>query len=337
MTDAGPISHPDHQDILAAVTDLDPILLEDPHTRTLVKVGAEFLTEITGLYGTPDRPRWFSGIVETGVLMCYHNGGADGHSSVGPLGAGVPRAVLQIAAAMDRAAGHQTVDTIVRAAAFTAACAHDYTQLCGRSLLPEGHGPGHGDERLSADAARARCLAAGVPAEFAHLVWECVTATAFNPVTRAQNVDYDQDREWVLAQELTAAADLLSLTGRRGPLSSLEHIGEALCLRQHDRIIHRRLPDAPTVISTPLQLLDRIEDDPELRAAFITSVRGQAAFYAAHRYSDTMIRTVCGAGIDELFPGRARNVELLEAFVGLLDAGHTPSSLWHRARDLAGY
>lgn len=324
-------------DTITAVAELDPRLLDDPATRVLVDIGAQHITEVTDRYGSPSDLRWASGTVEKDVPMAYHNAGSDGHSSVGALGAGVPRSVLQIAAAVNAAAGRELVTPRVRAATFAAAAAHDHTQLCGRSLMPEGQRDGCGDERLSADTAHARCLAAGVPADTAHMVRQAIAATAFNPETRAQSVDYDQDPELVLAQELTANADLLSLAVRRGPLSSLEHVAEALALRQHGRIIQRRLP-AATSINNLLWLLDCIGGDTELRAAFVTSVEGQARFYEGHRYSDRHIRELCGgAGIDDLFPGRAENAETLRIFVGLLGEGHTPGELWHQARVIAGY
>ncbi|WP_433734893.1 hypothetical protein ACQP0C_41765 (plasmid) [Nocardia sp. CA-129566] len=322
---------------LDAVADLDPSLLADPHTRVLIELGAQFITEVTDRYGSPAAPRWASGTVETDVLMCYHNGGTDGHTSAGPLGAGVPRGVLQLANAVNSTAGREVIDPLLRAAAFTAACAHDHTQLCGRSLLPEGQGPDRGDERLSAETARIRCLDTGVPAEVADLVHVAITATAFDPETRSQNVDYDAypDRV-VLAQEMTAAADLLSLATRRGPLSSLEMVCESLCLHQRGRLVQQQLP-AAAAINNPAWLLDCIDVDPELHAAFNEAVVGQAKFFAGHRYSDRAIRQACGASVDDLFGGRQANAELLEIFVGLLRDGHSPRELWNCARDMAGY
>lgn len=323
-------------DTIAVVAELDPILLDDPATRVLVDIGAEFIAEVTDRYGSPSDLRWASGAIESDVAMTYHNGGADGHSSVGPLGAGVPRAVLQIAAAMNQAAGSEVVTPLARAAVFAAAGAHDHTQLCGRALLPEGKTPGCGDERISAGTAHARCLAAGVPADTAHMVRVAIGATAFDPTMRTQNVDYSLVPELILAQEITAAADLLSLAVARGPLSSIEHVAEALCLHQHDRIIQRRLPLATSITNLPW-LLDCIGEDTELRAAFTASVEGQARFYAGHTYSDRRIREVCGSGIDDLFPRRAENTETLRIFVRLLDEGRTPAELWHQARVTAGY
>ena len=323
-----------HQTI-AAVDELDPALLEDPTTRTLIRLGARFIDDVTKRYGSPSAPEWASGTVETKVLMCYHNGGIDGHSSAGPLGDGVPRGVLQIAAAMNSAAGHEVIDPLLRAALFAAAAAHDHTQLCGRSLLPEGHGEGHGDERLSAAAVRTRCLEAKIPADVAELVHLAVMATAFDPNTKSQNVEYagKSERE-ILAQEIIAAADLLSLTSRRGPLGSIEMICESLCLHRSNRLVQQR-PRAFTTISTD-ELLYCIGTEPELQPAFADGLVGQAAFFAGHNYSDSHIRQTCGAGIDDLFPGRPSNVDLLKNFRGLL-RDHTPLQVWKFARNIAGY
>lgn len=320
---------------LESVADLDPQLLEDEATRTLIHLGIGFIDEVTGRYGSPSSPEWASGTVETKVLMCYHNGGIDGHSSAGALGDGVPRGVLRIAQAMNAAAGREVVDPMLRAATFCAAAAHDLVQLCGRSLLPEGQGEGHGDERLSAAAAAARCQDAGVPLDTADLVYQAIMATAFDPVSKTQNVDYDADSEReILAQEITAAADLLSLTSRRGPLGSIEMICESLCLHRSGRLVQQR-PRAFTTISTD-ELLYCIGTEPELQPAFADGLVGQAAFFAGHRYSDRLIRQVCGAGIDDLFPGRPGNVNLLKNFRGLL-RDHTPLQVWKFARNIAGY
>jgi hypothetical protein len=322
-----------HTSNLDAVAALDPVLIEDPATRRLIELGSRFIVEVTERFGTPAAPRWASGTVETEVFMAYHNGGMDGHTSVGPLGAGVPRGVLQIAAAINDAAGREVVDPLLRAMLFVAAAAHDHTQLCGRALLPEGHGHHHGDERISAATARARCLEMGTDPETGTLVFVSVLATAFDPVSKRQNVDYDRTDRAVLAQEITAAADLLSLTAPRGPLGSVEMVSESLCLRQRGRMVQTRLPLAASINSVPW-LLDCVDRDAELRAAFAEGIAGQIAFYSGHRYSDTRIRAVCGAGIDDLFPGRPGNVETLELFAGLL-AEHGARELWTCAGDLA--
>ncbi|WP_280425485.1 hypothetical protein [Nocardia carnea] len=320
---------------IAAVAELDPQLLDNPTTRTLIELGAQFIDEVTDRYGTPSDPLWASGTVETDALMTYHNGGVDGHTSAGPLGNGVPRGVLLIAAAMNTAAGHEVIDPMLRAVMFAAAAAHDHTQLCGRSLLPEGHGDNHGDERLSAAAARTRCLDAGLTADLAGLVHLAITATAFDPTSKSQNVDYTSGSEReILAQEITAAADLLSLTARRGPLGSVEMVCESLCMNQRGRLVQQRAK-AVTAIDTP-ELLYSIGLYGELQAAFAAGLAGQAKFYAAHRYSDRHIRQTCGAGIDDLFPGRERNVDLLEILHGLL-RDHTPLQVWNIARNIAGY
>lgn len=317
----------------AAVAELDPALLEGSATRPLIELGNRFIAEVTERYGTPAAPRWASGEVETEVFMAYHCGGADGHTSVGPLGAGVPRAVLQIAAAINDAAGREVVDPMLRATLYVAAAAHDHTQLCGRSLLPEGQGHAHGDERRSAELARAHCLGIGAHHQVAATAYVSVMATAFDPVSKRQNVDYDHTDRAVLAQEITAAADLLSLTARRGPLGSVEMVSESLCLRQRGRLVQQRLPLAASIDSLPW-LLDCIDRDPVLTSAFAEGIAGQIAFYSGHRYSDARIRAVCGAGIDELFDGRAANVETLRYFAKLLP-DHGARELWTVAGDLA--
>lgn len=181
---------------------------------------------------------------------------------------------------------------------------------------------------------RARAVVSPAVADLAELA---VQATAFDPRSRAQNVRYSDtipDRA-VLAQEITAAADLLSLTGRRGPLGSVEMILESLCLRQRGQLIQHRIRAFSSIDSTPW-LLDLVGDDTELRAEFAKAMASQATFFAGHTYTDLMIRKVCGAGIDEMFPGREANSATLELWAALLrDNVHTPREIWTIARDLA--
>jgi hypothetical protein len=138
------------QAALAEIQALDTELTARPETRQLVEMGVQFGVEITANFGTPDNPRWADGTVEHGVFMSYHNGGPDGHTSVGPKGSGVPRNVLLISHAVNNAAGYEVFDPLMRATAFYSAEAHDEKQLCGRTLLPEGQVAGNGDERMSA-------------------------------------------------------------------------------------------------------------------------------------------------------------------------------------------
>src|SRR5262245_5215766 len=116
------------------IADLDAALFASAQTRALVELGLDATAEVTARYGTPAAPHWASGEVETEVFMSYHNGGEDGHTSVGPLGDGVPRNALLIANAVNAVAGREVIGVRLRAVAFAAGCFHDHTQLCGRSL-----------------------------------------------------------------------------------------------------------------------------------------------------------------------------------------------------------
>ena len=177
--------------------------------------------------------------------------------------------------------------------------AHDSRQLCGRALLPEGQGEGRGDERLSAEEAAARYLAAGGDPTVAEQVYDDDMATAFNPQTGAQNVDYEVwevDRtnpaatEVVLGQELSAAADLLGPTGPRGPLGAIEYSVESLCLAQKDQVVQQRLRAHgidPTTVTSMDQLFDLIGQDEVLRGAFADTVAGQSKFFSNYlKFSD---------------------------------------------------
>lgn len=323
---------------IRAAAELDPRLLTDPAAVPLVAAGATLIAEVTDRFGTPSAPRWASGLVEKNVPRTYHCGGLDGHTSTGKQGAGVPRGALLIAQAMNILTRREVIDTELRGITFLAAAAHDHTQGCGRALLAEGQGPGLGDERLSGQTAAVRALSATRDSDAADLAELAVMATAFDPGTGAQNVIYDghTPRE-VLAQEITAAADLLSLNMRRGPLSALEMVTESLFLHAKGQIGQARLDWSSHAITSTALMLDHIGDDDELRAAFAEGVAGQIAFFSAHRFTDAAIRDTCGAGIDQMFPGRTDNIGALETYAGMLRDGHTPRQIWETAREQAGY
>src|SRR5690349_7667750 len=85
---------------------LDPELVDfSDQTRELVELGLETMSQVTEKFGTPEKPKLASGTFEKSVFMGYHNGGENGHSSVGPNGVGVPRNVLVIARAVNEPAG----------------------------------------------------------------------------------------------------------------------------------------------------------------------------------------------------------------------------------------
>jgi hypothetical protein len=345
-----PVENGELEKTLAEVAILDPELLEREDTRLLVELGARFGKEVTEDFGTPAEPKWASGSHEVDVIMSYHNGGEDGHTSVGPEGAGVPRNVLLIAKAVNDAAGREIFDPMARATSFYAAEAHDSRQLCGRALLPEGEGEGHGDERLSAEDARDRYLRAGGDPEVAQEAYEDLMATAFNPDTGAQNVNYEAWRanpndpkltRAVLGQELTAAADFLGPTSPRGPLGAIEYSVEVMCLGQKNQIIQERLRlqgIEPTSVTSMDELFDLIAQDEVLRSAFADIVAGQAAFFSDYlKFSDEAIRAACGKGIDDLFPGRLENAAILAQYAESLQAGEHPITIWQQARVWAGY
>lgn len=338
---------PELLNVIDEVQKLDPELLASEETKQLVLLGAEFGREVTERYGTPAHPKWATGTFETDVFMSYHNGGEDGHTSVGSHGAGVPRSVLIIAKAVNSAAGQVIYSPLMRAAAFYAAEAHDSHQLCGRTLLSEGQGEERGDERLSAEEARDRYMTANGDLATADLIYSGVMATAFNPNTSKQNVVHpegqeisDEQRSNLLVQELVAAADLLGPTGSRGPLGALEYCVEQLCLEQKGRLTQERLGSQGTETSTLSSIEDmlgQIDSDPALKAAFIETVSGQARFFADFlEYSDATIKSVCGKGIDDLFPGRRQNATMLEGFHLDLQQGQSVSTIWQQAKDLSG-
>jgi hypothetical protein len=333
--------------VRAAVEVLDPALLERPETRLLVDLGAQFGHEVTAQYGTPAAPQWASGSHETDVFMSYHNGGPDGHTSIGAQGAGVPRNVLVIARAVNKAAGWEVYDPLMRATGFYVAWTHDSNQLCGRSLVLASQGEGPGDERLSADEARARYLEYGGTLNIAGKVYDGVMATAFNPATSTQNVGYEawhsnpgdpEVMRSVLGQELVAAADLLGPVVSHGPLGAIQYSVESLCLQQNDQVLQEALSvngESLASITAMEQLLARMGGDDRLRSLFIDTMERQVTFFTSHlQYSDQVIREVLGGrGIEDLFPGRSANARIIERDVAALRSGlTTPVMVWHRAQ-----
>ncbi len=278
--------------------------------------------------------------------MSYHNGGLDGHSGVGAHGAGVPRNVLAIAHAVNTATGAEVYDPLARAVAFNAASAHDIVQLCGRSLLEEGQlNASRGDERLSAEYARDEYLSTGGDSEVAQRIYAGIMATVFNPHTSSQNIAgreaYNDQIEFIqgsLNQELVAAADLLGLTTRRGPLGGLEYCIESLSMHQKSQLIQKRLHiEEPyfTEITNIQAMLEFIDGDRELRDALSDTMAGQSKFFKEFvSYSDKTIKMVCGKGIDELFPGRMENGDIMQGFSDDLRAGKSVKEIWEAARYL---
>lgn len=341
-----PLSQTELAGTLQRVGELDPDLLVFPDTRQLVNLGAQFMSEATQLYGTPAAPNLCSGTMHSEVFMSFHNGGEDGHTSIGQHGAGVPKNVLRITNAINEAAGMEVCGPLLRAQAFYAATAHDRYQLCGRVLLSDT-AEGVGDERLSAEAATTRYLEVGGSETSAAEIYGNVMATAYNPDTVSQNVNYEQWQAYpddplvihrVLGQEVVAAADLLSPTTKRGPLGALEFSIEMLT--QQDRTVHERLLEQEGHISEVgnQALFDLIDTDKAVRDRFAELVAAQPMFFAKGLvYSDKVIQRVCGKGIDDLFPGRSRSTRVLQSYSDMFQQGASVNSLWRRARLHAGY
>lgn len=350
----GDLARPVDLDEIARTLDevraLDPELFEHPVTLQLVEMGAQASAEVTEDFGTPDGPKWHVGAVEERA-MTYHNGGEDGHTSAGEKGSGVPRAAVLIAKAVNEAAGHEVYDPISRAVGYNAGANHDRDQNCGRALLPEGQqGEGYGDERLSAEAARDDYLTAGGDPAIAQRLYDSVMVTAFNPETKTQNINHEAWRtspddpdlqQIVLGQELMAAADLLSLTHVRGPVGAVENVVESLCSNQSGRALQGVLSTRglkTTGVTSIGELLDVIGENDALRAKFTEMIDGQSKFFGGFQFSDEAIQTVCGHGIDELFPGRANNIAELNTYTeALRSEERSPKEVWQQARSRAGY
>jgi hypothetical protein len=339
------------QHALDEIQELDPELLTNPQTRQLVEMSVDSGIEITETYGTPEHPKLVSGNYETDIVTPYHSGGEDGHTSFGPLGSGVPRNVLKLSNAINEAAGEEIVEPVDRATGLYAGSKHDSILLHGRALMPEGQGHDRGDERLSAERARDDLLQEGSDPEIATTAHDQVLATAYDPETHAQNVQYGPLIEDpansrliknVLGQEIITGADLLNPTSRRAALGSIEHTVESMCLSREDKVLNQRLEQLGIDIASLgsiEDILTIIGDDEVLRQKFIEQCSGEASFFRDHiKYSDTVIRQVTGGkGIDDLSPGREDNATIMDRFVEELHQGRHPVHIWKEARRIAGY
>lgn len=330
------------------VRELDPDLFNSPACHTLTELGLEFCADTTKRFGTPHQLVWTSGSYEFRVCTIYHSGGDDGHTSVGPLGAGAPRNGLIIAQQVNQAAGREVYTPLMRAIVFCALAGHDYCQLCGRSLLPyESGGPQSGDEYASAMHVKTRYLTVGYNKYIANQLYKNVLSTAYNPIEHSQNVDYgawytSADPIWdILQQELAAAADLFGVISRRGALNAIEHVIESMCLVRNDCILQERLMVRgidPHKITTVPALLKIIGTDRVLRKVFIALFAEQPIFLDTLVYSDRAIKVACGYRIDELFPGkREESKGLLDKIAHSLRCGNSPLNAWLIARRYAGY
>jgi hypothetical protein len=78
--------------------------------------------------------------------------------------------------------------------------------------------------------------------------------------------------------------------------------------------------------------------DAELHAAVIAALHSQSKFFSGFVFQDAHLRTLAGAGIDDLFPGRGANAATLAAYAEeLTDRTISPAQVWEQIRAEAGY
>jgi len=310
------------QRIFDEVGALDPELLESPETRQLVAIGAAYIHEVTNRHGSPDAPAWYAGTVDH-AMMTYHNGESDianGHTSAGADGAGVPRNALSIALTINARAGYQVVGPLQRALLFVSGAAHDFVQLCGRSVAVA-----EGDERLSADHLYETLLSAGHSEAVAQEGARYVMATMYDP-SQGRHVIATEGMPFqtILGQQIVAAADLLSPVTEFGALGSMQWTLEEFGLGQKNRVLHAELTAqglSPADVADLPSLLAFVDATPDLKQRFVAGLRGQAGWIEDITYSDSAIRMACGAGINDMFPGRAQTAANLRALADYADQG----------------
>lgn len=316
------------QEQFKEVAALDPELLAQPETRKLVEIGYQFIDRVSQKHGNPDNPQWFAGTREA-TFMAYHNGQSAtsfGHTSVGE--AGVTRNFLEISHAINQRAGQEVVDATERALGFSSMSAHDDEQLHGRSIDFTD-----GDEIRSAKNLYEALEHAGFPQDVCEEASLRVMATLFNPRTLSQTIDYERPQISVLGQEIAACSDLLSIVLPRGPKGGLENIMEGLGMSAQDHALQKALLSAgigAEQITTPEDMMTFIEITPSLKERFIAGLNGQVWFVSNFVFSDRTIRQVCGAGIDQLFPGRARNIEVSKNLASQAQDGVSLTDIWQQ-------
>jgi hypothetical protein len=320
--------------VMGQIEQQDPELLADPKLVVYARIGAAYIRTISEHYGTPARPQWCTGS-EKSTFMSFHNGQSEdssGHTSMDPEGFGVPFNVLSIAKQLNHLADldgrPEVVNPLQRARALGAACAHDYVQLCGRSIFlrDKTRLEERGDEYLSAHNSYLTARANGIGLDDAGQMAIDLLATQCDPKTGQQLIDYTQSESSVLEQETVAGADLISVVRSHSPWTNFLYSIE-LCdaeLQQAITAEGRQAQDYQT-IDDILHLIGR---HAPLREAFNKNILYGFTFVKNIRYQDSTIQRLGHTTIENIFVHKRGSIVLLAKQVNtLVTQGISPVDL----------
>ncbi len=153
-----------------------------------------------------------------------------------------------------------------------------------------------------------------------------VLATTWDADNNAQAVNAEQP--FVEYQRVAAVADLLSVFEKSGPYQGLCVVIEDMCKRMNNRLFVVEA-DAAGFSLNDVSIEDCmrfVDSNPAVRARFTEMLAGQAGFFANFTPADPRL--------DEMFPGRAENVQFMVELNEHYAAGTMSAvDVLHAARD----
>lgn len=321
--------------VIEQIQACDPEIMNDPQLAVYGYVGAAYIRQITEAYGTPARPLWHEGSNDA-TFMTFHNGQSpesSGHTSMDPEGFGVPHNALIMTRRINTLAREEgrpePVNPLQRARLLGAACAHDYIELCGRSIhLPDRSVvEKSGDEYMSSRNAFITFTANGVSNENAEQIAVDILATQCDPATLRQLIDYSQPEASIFEQEILAGSDLVSGVRYFSPWTNLLYSVE-LCgaeLKTAMDAEQKQPSDFPT-IKDILRLIGR---HPALHQAFNNNVLFGPTFVDKLNYQDSAIRRLANTDIERIFAhSRSTTSSLTRQVSNLVESGRSPLQIY---------
>jgi hypothetical protein len=269
--------------------------------------GASALALAEVRYGRDDQsPKVYGGSYEERVLATYHHGGH-------------PRAFIR-----NEFRYAQAVNAIEPG---TYAEQHyaRFPIIGGFHDLIMGNGRGH-DERQSARFATEFMMETGMSLAPDAEAEAGVLSTTWDAARNMQAVE--PGGQYEKEQRAAAVADLLSIFDESGPYQGVCCVVEDMCKRAHDQIFVTEA-DAQgfSLVDTTIDECMRfIDSNPRLTAQFGKQLAGQAGFFANFQPADPRL--------DELFAGRAANVQFMEEVNQHYAAGNLSAlDVLHACRD----
>lgn len=248
-------------------------------------VGATGLALAEVRYGRDEySPKLYSGSYEDRVLATYHH---SGH----------PRRFIRSMFAYAQKVNEYDPGTYGE---------HELARFPGVGAFHDlimGNGRGH-DERQSARLASEFMAQIGFSLTADEETEAGVSATTWDAARCMQAVNEDQP--YVEMQRAAAVADLLSIFDASGPYQGICVLVEDMCKRMNDSLFVVEADTAGfSLVGVSIEDCMRfVDSNDRVRAKFAEALAGQAGFFANFRPADVRL--------DEMFPGRAANVQFME-------------------------